>query len=154
MKIHTIALLALVSMTALPAAAQAGPGGMPGMMVGGGPGPGMMLEHMADHLDLDDAQRESVRNILEAARPEIEALRTQFRANRDALEALDASDPAYSAELNSIAASNGQLATEGTLLFTRIRTEVHAVLTDEQLEKLARSKQRMREAFERRSQRS
>lgn len=153
MKIHTIAMLALVSMTAFFANAYAGPGGTPGMMFGGGPGPGMMLEHMADHLDLDDAQRESVRNILEAARPEIEALRAQFRANRDALEALDASDPAYSAELNSIAISNGQLATEGTLLFTRIRTEVHAVLTDEQLEKLARSKQRMREAFERRSQR-
>ena len=154
MKIHTIAMLALVSMTAFSAAAQAGPGGMPGMMFGGGPGPGMMLEHMADHLDLDNAQRESVHNILEAARPEIEALRAQFRANREALEALDASDPAYSSELNSIAISNGQLATEGTLLFTRIRTEVHAVLTDEQLEKLARSKQRMREAFERRSQRS
>lgn len=154
MKIHTIALLALVSIAAFSANAQAGPGGMPGMMFGGGPGPGMMLEHMADHLDLDDAQRESVRNILEAARPEIEALREQFRANREALETLDTSDPAYSAELNNIAISNGQLATEGTLLFTRIRTEIHAVLTDEQREKLARSKQRMRKAFERRSQRS
>lgn len=154
MKMHTIALLALVSMAAFSTSAQAGPHGMPGMMFGGGPGPGLMLEHMADHLDLDDAQRDSVRNILEAARPEIEALRDQFGANRDALEALDTSDPAYSAELNNIATSNGQLATEGTLLFTRIRTEIHAVLTDEQLEKLARSKERMRQAFHRRMQRS
>lgn len=154
MKIHTVALLALVSIAVFSASAQAGPGGMPGMMFGGGPGPGMMLEHMADHLDLDDAQRESVRNILEAARPEIESLREQFRANREALEALDTSDPAYSAELDNIAISNGQLATEGTLLFTRVRTEIHAVLTDDQREKLARSKQRMRKAFERRLQRS
>ena len=154
MKIHTIALLALVSMAALSTTAQAGPRGMPGMMFGGGPGPGLMLEHMADPLDLDDAQRESVRNILEAAKPEIEALREQFRANREALDALDASDSAYSAELNNLAISNGQLATEGTLLFTRIRTEVHAVLTEEQREKLARSKERMRQAFERRMQRS
>ena len=154
MKIHSIALLALVSMAAFSATAQAGPHGMPGMMFGGGPGPGLMLEHMADHLDLDDAQRESVRNILEAAKPEIEALREQFRANREALDALDASDSASSAELNNLAISNGQLATEGTLLFTRIRTEVHAVLTEEQREKLARSKERMRQAFERRMQRS
>ena len=112
-----------------------------------------MLEHMADHLDLDDAQRERVQNILEAAKPEIEALRDQGRANREALNTLDPNDPAYSAALNDIAVSNGQLATEGTLLFTRIRTEVDAVLTEEQREKLARSKERMRKRFEHRSQR-
>ena len=153
MKRHTVAMLALASMLALGSGVQAQPVGGPAAMFGVGPGPAAMLEHMADHLDLNDAQRESVRNILEAARPEIEALRDQGRANREALNALDTNDPAYSAELDNIAISNGQLATEGTLLFTRIRSEVHAVLTDEQLEKLARSKERMRKGFERRWQR-
>ncbi len=157
MKRYTIALLAMVSMAAFSASALAERGGPP-VPFGGGPGfgfggPGLMLEHMADHLDLDDTQRESVQNIVEAARPELEALREQVRANRDALRALDAADPAYSTELNNIALSNGQLATEGTLLFTRLRSEIDAVLTDEQREKLARSKERMRQAFERRSQR-
>ena len=159
MKTYTIVLLALASMAALSSNAQAQPPGGPPGLFGGGPGagfpgPGLMLEHMADHLDLDDAQQESVRNILEAAKPEIEALREQARANREALEALDTSDAAYSAELNNIAISNGELATEGTLLFSRIRNGVDAVLTDEQREKLVRGKKRMRKAFERRSQRS
>ena len=158
MKRYTVALLALVSMATFSAGAQAEPHGGPAGLFGVGPGagfggPGLMLEHMADHLDLDEAQYESVQNILEAARPELQALRDQFRANREALQALDAGDAAYSTELNNIALSNGQLATEGTLLFTRIRTEIDAVLTDEQREKLARGKERMRQAFEHRSQR-
>jgi len=57
----------------------------PGMGV---PDPAMMIEHLADHLDLDDAQRASVESIVAAVRPEAEALRTQFKANREALDAL------------------------------------------------------------------
>ena len=148
MKRYTAGILALVLTMALSASVYAG-FGPPGMF-GAGPGPRVMLEHMADHLDLDETQRQVVRNTFEAARPELEALRDQFRANREALEALDASNPGYEIELNAIAQSNGQLATEGTLLFTRIRSEIKAVLTEEQLEKLARGKDRMREAFERR----
>lgn len=153
MKTQLTALLALASMLALAPIAQAQPGGGPGGLFGPGPGPVAMLEHMADHLDLDDTQRAQVENIMEAARPEFEALREQLRANREALESLATDDPAYATELNDIAVSNGQLATEGTLLFTRVRSEVHAVLTEEQRDKLARSKERMRQAFERKSDR-
>ena len=158
MKIHTSVWLAVVMTMALVTSANADFGGGPRGLFGPGPGagfpgPGLMLEHMADHLDLDDTQRESVQNILEAAKPELDALREQARGNREALMALETSDPAYSTEINNIAVSNGQLATEGTLLFTRIRSEINAVLTDEQREKLARGKERMREAAERRLQR-
>ena len=156
MKKTTIALLAFVSLAGLSTVALAdrgGPAGHFGMGPGFG-GPGLMLEHMADHLDLDDTQRESVRNIIEAAKPEIEALRDQVKANREALEALDVNDAAYSTELNNIAISNGELATQGTLLFTRLRSEVHAVLTDEQIAKLERGKERMKKRFRERRQRS
>ncbi len=150
MRIVTVALLATVALAAFSSSVHAEFRGGPGMGFGG---PRLMLEHMADHLDLDDTQRETVKNILEAAKPEMEALREQFRANRAALEALDASDPAYSTELNNIALSNGQLATDGTLLFTRVRAEVNAVLTEEQRAKAERFKERKREAFERRADR-
>ena len=66
-------------------------------------------------------------------------------ANRDALESLDPSDPAYDTMLQNIAMSNGQLATEGTLLMVRVRGEAHAVLTEEQIAKLERGKTRMKE---------
>ena len=158
MKIHTVVLLAIVSTMTLSTTAHAefggGPRGLFGPGAGAGfPGPELMLEHIADHLELDDTQRETVHNILEAARPELEALRDQARSNREALMALDASEAAYSAEVNNIAISNGQLATEGTLLATRIRGEINAVLTDAQREKLARGKERMRKAAERRFKR-
>ena len=109
-----------------------------------------LLEHMADHLDLTDEQRTSVKTILEAAKPEIEAVREQARANHEALQALDPADPAYDAELNNIALSNGELATTGTLLAVRVRSEVHAILTEEQIAKLERGKERMKKRMERR----
>ena len=151
MKSYAVALMATVMLAAFSASAYSAPGGGP--WFGGGPGfggPGLMLEHMADYLDLDDAQRATVDNIIEAAKPEIEALRERARSNREALEALDTSDPAYETTLNNIALSNGQLATDGTLLFTRLKTELSAVLTAEQAEKLARGKERMRERIQER----
>lgn len=152
MRVHTIVLLAALSMAAVSAPAVADRGGPPGFPGGGAfRDPGLMIEHMADHLDLDETQRAQVQNIMEAAKPEFEALREQKRANREALSSLDALDPGYSAQLNDIAVSNGQLATDGTLLFSRVRSEINAVLTEEQREKLARGKDRMRKAFERRA---
>ena len=152
MRVHAIVLLAALSMAAVSTPAEAGRGGGLGFPGGGAfHDPDLMVERMADHLDLDDTQRAQVLNIMEAAKPEFEALREQMRANREALASLDAQDPGYSAQLNDIAMSNGQLATDGTLLFSRVRSEVNAVLTEEQREKLARSKNRMRKAFERRA---
>ena len=111
--------------------------------------PEMMIERMAEHLDLDDVQRDSLENIINAARPELDALREKLRANHEALRDLDVNDP----EVQNIAISNGELATEGTLLLTRIRSEIDAVLTDEQRAKLAEAKERRMERFERRLER-
>ncbi len=149
MRYSAIALLAALALTAA-TSTFAGPGGM----FSGGPhggDPERMLEHMADYLDLDDAQRASVENVIAAARPEIDELRRQLKANREALQALDPGDPAYDVLLGDIALSNGELATQGTFLFTRIRNEVGAILTDEQRDKLERRKARMKERFRRRS---
>ena len=145
MKRTTLLLVGLLA-TAVPlTSAIAGPG------FGGGPIPGVpgklefMIERMADHLDLTDDQRVSIENILQAAKPEFETLRDQAMANRDAIESLDPTDPAYDTTLQNIAISNGQLATEATLLMARVRGEAHAVLTAEQIAKLERGKARMKE---------
>ena len=106
--------LAMLAMLALAATAYAGPGGgQPGRHGAPFPGldgPGLKLERMAIHLELDEAQVQSIENILEAAKPEFHALRADFRANRQALEALDPADTEYSAAINDIAAENGRLA--------------------------------------------
>lgn len=156
MRVNKTAVLAVVATTLLSAAVYAdGQRGRQGPDRGfGGPGfgipaPMMRIERMAERLDLDDVQRERVENIVTAAKPELKALREQFRANHDALKELDAND----AEVQNIAISNGELATEGTLLVMRIRGEIHAVLTEEQLAKLAEGKERRKERFERRQER-
>lgn len=141
------AAVAAMLLLAFTSSAVAGPGGGPGFDF---PRAGLMLEHMVDHLDLDDAQRQEIENILEAAKPEFQALREAAMANREALEGLDPVTASYSADLDAIAAENGRLATEGTLLAVRVRGEVHAVLTDEQIDKLERGKERFRNAMEQR----
>lgn len=145
MKMNKTVLLALVSSAVLAAGAYADFDGEKGRRDRhfGGPGFGMppiskITGRMAEHLDLDDAQRESVENIMGAAQPEIEALRERLRANHDALKSLSGSGP----DVQNIATSNGALATEATLLFVRVRTEIDAVLTDEQRAKLAEFKGR------------
>lgn len=152
MKSHKFVPAALLSLLALSLVAEAHPGG--GMKRGfGGPGAGFpdeMLERMAEHLDLDETQRQSVQNIVAAAKPEFEALRERFKANREALRALDPADASYSVDLEAAAAENGRLATEATLLRSRVRAEIDTVLTEEQREQLALRKERFRDTFERR----
>jgi Spy/CpxP family protein refolding chaperone len=144
MKLLTGMLLSTLAIAGLASNVYAAPGIGPGPFPGGPGNPALMLEHMADHLDLTDQQRDSVENILQAAKPEIEAIRDQAKANHEAIQALDPASPAYDVELNNIAVSNGELAAAGTLLAVRIRSEVHAVLTDEQIAKLERGKERMK----------
>ena len=103
-----------------------------GMSGGDFGAPGQISEKMADRLGLDETQKQTVQNIQTAAKPEITALRERTKANRDKMQALGADDPNRSALLNDIAVENGQLATEATLLFDRVRGELSAVLTDEQ----------------------
>lgn len=148
MRKNKAVLLALVSTAMLSAAVYAGDkDGRPGAgRHFGGPGFGMpdaamITGRMADYLELDDAQRDSVENIMSAAKPELQALRDKTRANHEALRTLAAGDP----EVQNIAISNGELATEGTLLFARIRGEIDAVLTDEQRAKFAEAQARRKE---------
>ncbi len=107
-----------------------------GMSDGGFGAPGHFSEKMADRLGLDEAQRQTVQNIRLAAEPEVTALRERMQANREKMKSLEANDPNRSALLNDIAVEKGQLATESTLLFDRVRNEFSAVLTDEQRAKV------------------
>lgn len=142
MRTYKAALLTCVSIAMLATTAFAddgdrrgdrGPRGGAGFGMPGIPGPEMIAGRMAERLGLDDTQRESIRNIADAATPEMQALRDKARANREALATLDADSP----EVQSIAISNGELATEATLLFARVRGEINAVLTEEQRAELA-----------------
>lgn len=107
--------------------------------------PDRMVEFMARKLELDDTQTQSLRNIVEAARPEMEELRDKARTNREAIAGLDVNDPDYGAKLQNLSEENGYLATRATLLFGQLRVDINAELTDDQRVKLAEGMSRMHE---------
>lgn len=91
-----------------------------------------LLEHLARRMDLDETQTQNIRNIVDAAAPEIEAMRERMHENRKAIRDLDIDDPNHDAELQRLADDNGYLAAEATRLFGRLRADIHAQLTPEQ----------------------
>ena len=98
---------------------------------------GFPLDRIADKLGLEDEQQQSIRNVLEAARPEFESLRERSRENREAIRSLDTDDPGYGAELQNLSAQSGELAAELVLLSGRVRGDVNALLTPEQRQQIA-----------------
>ena len=94
--------------------------------------PSLMIERMAEHLELDDVQRQSIANIMDAAKPQFEALRSRSLDNRDAIRALDVTAADYGTSLRNLASESGELAAELTLLTGRLRADVAGILTDEQ----------------------
>ena len=95
--------------------------------------PRMMLERMVQYLELDQVQQQTVAKIMDASKPEFDALREASRANREAIHALDVSDSEYGARLTNLSAKSGELAAGLALLKGRIRGEIAAVLTEDQL---------------------
>ena len=125
-------------------------GGHHGMhrgMAHGGPDMERMIEHMSQRLELDKAQELAIRNIVDAAKPEAEALHKQERSNREAMHALDLSDADYDVKLQNLAVRNGELVTQMTLLHGRVMAEVSAKLTDEQRAKMSEGRDEMRKRF-------
>jgi Spy/CpxP family protein refolding chaperone len=109
--------------------------------------PAHMLERMTRHLDLDDTQSQTIGNILESAKPEINALRERSEATRKAMHELDVNDPDYGSNLQRLSTEIGALTSEATLLHGRLRAEVFAELTTEQRERAAQGRGRMRHRF-------
>jgi Spy/CpxP family protein refolding chaperone len=125
-------------------------GGHHGMhrgMAHGGPDMERMIEHMSQRLELDKAQELAIRNIVDAAKPEAEALREQARSNREVMHDLDMADADYDIKFQTLAGKNGEIVTQMTLLHGRVMSEINAELSDEQRAKLSEERDEMRERF-------
>jgi Spy/CpxP family protein refolding chaperone len=122
-------------------------GGSHRMQYDGFGDPARMLERMTRHLDLDDTQSQKIGNIIEAAKPEIDALREREQATRKAIHELDVDDPDYGSNLQNLSTQIGALTAEATMLHGRLRAAVFAELTPEQRERAADGRDRMRERF-------
>lgn len=109
--------------------------------------PARMLEMMTRHLDLDDTQSQTISNILEAAKPQIDALRERGQAARKAMHELDVDDPDYGSKLQQLSTEIGAVASEATLLHGQLRADIFAELTPEQRAQAAEGREGMRDRF-------
>ena len=131
--------------------AQQGPGdcdgsGPHGRM--GGPGDGRafgnqdghgllrMLPRLADKLDLTQGQQDQIQAIIDAGRPELEALRQQTQTARDAFRNLYPMGSFDDAAFRSQFESQAQLHVEMQLIGAEMASQAFAVLTPEQQQEL------------------
>lgn len=94
------------------------------------------INRLADKLDLAPGQRERVRGIVDKARPGLRAVHDKMQDNRKAMRALMQQDKVSEAELRQLANARGQLVAEMTVQRARMKSDIRAVLTPEQRDKL------------------
>ena len=120
-----------------------GPGPMgPGMMGLGGPGfrggpggPFGMGGFALRGLDLTDAQREQVKAIMESHRDEQKAIGDRMQAARKALHQATAADAFDEGVIRAKAVEVGAVEADAAVLQARIKGEIFAILTPEQVKK-------------------
>src|SRR5882724_722784 len=96
-------------------------------------GPGMMFHR----LDLTDAQKAQVKDIMTKERPTLRPLFQQLAQSRMQLRQYQASGNFDETQVRALATQQAQLMTELTVQRTRIQSEMMKVLTPEQKTKLA-----------------
>ena len=103
------------------------------------------INRMADRLELSAEQRDKVRAIADKSRPALRAVHDKMQENRKSMRALMQQEKPADAELRKLADARGKLVAEMTVLRARMKSDIHAVLTPEQRDKLKQhSEQRRR----------
>ena len=96
--------------------------------------PRSRLDRMVNHLDLDDAQESSLREIFDESRSDFEDIGKRYRDNQMAMEQLDPGDENYQSRLEALAEERGEIATEKTILEGTIKSRVNQQLTPDQID--------------------
>ncbi len=117
----------------------------------GGPGE-MLLGRMGDELQLSDEQRTRIRGIVDASRPEMDALRDEMRTVGARIADADPDDKGYAGAVSQSARRMGELTTQMIERSSAVRAQVHAVLTPAQKAQAAKLKERMQQRWEERRQ--
>jgi periplasmic protein CpxP/Spy len=125
--------LALVSALAVGGASVAGIANADGWHGQHG-GSQMMMLH---NINLSDAQRASIKQIMSSSREQGKALRQALRQQRDAFEAMTPNAVGYQAAAASLAKAEGQATQERVLRMANLRAQIYAVLTPAQQSQVA-----------------
>jgi Spy/CpxP family protein refolding chaperone len=120
------------------------PPGLDPMWGGGMLGP-QWLGRMADELGLSAEQRQTIKGLFEAARPQLQAMRESVRSNTDKLRGTMPDDPNYATVVAQVSQAAGELASRMVTEGSQLRSQVYAVLTKDQKAKLPQIEAQMRE---------
>ncbi|MGE0388171.1 MAG: Spy/CpxP family protein refolding chaperone [Gammaproteobacteria bacterium] len=105
---------------------------------------GGMLMHMVQSLDLTREQRDRIGVITDAARPKMRSIMFDMMDQRKALHDAARAEQFDEAAIRKLADAHGRSMSEMIVLKARTRSQVDAVLTAEQRQKLAQSRDGMR----------
>ena len=111
-------------------------GGPDGCMRGGqhkGPGGrGFNVERMSNRLNLTEEQRTQVQAIVDGNSEQMTDLRTRMQQNRETMRQLVQQTPFDEEEVRKLADEQGDLKADMIVLRTQQRSEINAILSDEQ----------------------
>lgn len=110
---------------------------------GGMDGAGLMLRG----LDLTDDQKAKVKEIMDANRTNIKPVFDSLKDNHKKLADLTANGAFDEAQVQALAAEQGSLMAKLVVEKERVKSQVFAILTDEQKAKAAQMKEQMKERF-------
>jgi len=125
----TLLGLALASVLAMGGVAAAGQGGDAS---GGWHHHGGSQMMLFSKLDLSDAQRASIKQIISSSREQNKTSRQALRQQREAFEAMSENSAGYQAAASSLATAEAQATHDRVLRMASIRAQIHAVLTPAQ----------------------
>lgn len=97
----------------------------------GGMGTGDIMR-MAERLDLTRAQRDKIGKIIDDARPKLRKNAFDMMDNRKEIHSLMKEDKTDDKKLRSLTRKQGELMADEMYLRMKMRSDIHAVLTDEQ----------------------
>jgi len=108
-----------------------------------GPGRGPMM--MFRQLNLTDDQKGKVKEIFEANKGTAQPLMEQLKANHEKIAALNGSDEA---QLQTLAKEQGDLMAQMIIEREHVKSQVFAILTDEQKAKAEQMRDQMKQRFQ------
>ena len=124
--------------------------GMDSMFGGFGPGG---INRMGDQLGLSSEQRQSIKGIMDAARPQMQTLHESMRTNAEKLRSVQPDDANYATVVQQVSQAAGELASRMVTEGSQLRTQVYNVLNKEQKQKLPQVQAQMQEQARERFQR-
>ena len=110
-----------------------------------------MLGFYADYLDLTDAQQAQMKDILAKEKPAIRPLMQQLAQGRQQMRQLEQAGTFDEAKVRSAATQQAQTMTELMVQKARIKSELVALLTPDQKDKMAKFEARRQARFQKHS---